>query len=98
MRAHLAPLAALLLAVSLAADPVRLRSKANGNIIDAEVVEVTPDNLAFRLVGGERLYILPVAAIRRDPSGGGVRVAQAALLLERSEFGPDRRGTAVEPG
>lgn len=56
MRAHLAPLAALLLAVSLAADPVRLRSKANGNIIDAEVVEVSRDTLAFRLAGGERLY------------------------------------------
>lgn len=56
MRATLAPLVALLLAASLAADPVRLRSKANGNIIEAEVVEVAADKLAFRLKGGERVY------------------------------------------
>ncbi len=56
MRAFLAPLAALLVAASAVADSVRLRSKANGNIIEAEVVEVTAENLAFRLAGGERLY------------------------------------------
>jgi len=56
MRALLAPLVAVLLATSLAADPVRLRSKANGNIIEAEIVEVGADKLAFRLAGGERVY------------------------------------------
>ncbi len=56
MRALPASLVALLLAAALAADPVRLRSKSNGNIIEAEVVEVAADKLAFRLKGGERVY------------------------------------------
>ena len=79
MRAHLAPLVALLLAVSLAADPVRLRSKANGNIIDAEVVEVTPDNLAFRLAGGERLYTVAWDTLDLD----WIRENSPALWNER---------------
>ena len=56
MRAFLASLAALVLAASLAAEPIRLRSKSNGNIIEAEIVEVAADKLAFRLAGGERVY------------------------------------------
>lgn len=56
MRAPLLLLAALGLAADALAATVRLRSKANGNIIDAEVVEVTLEKVAFRLPGGERLY------------------------------------------
>jgi hypothetical protein len=56
MRALILLLAALGLAVDTLAATVRLRSKANGNIIEAEIIEVTVEKVSFRLAGGERLY------------------------------------------
>ena len=56
MRVLFAPLAALILAASLTAGPVRLRSLTNGNIIEVEVIEVRAESVSFRLVDGQRTY------------------------------------------
>lgn len=48
----------LLVAASASSATVRLRHAANGNIIEAEVVEVAADKLSFRLAGGERVYVV----------------------------------------
>jgi len=95
MRALLPLLVALGLAVDTLAATVRLRSKANGNIIEAEVVEVTVEKVAFRLPGGERLYdveweSLDADWIRRNSPG---LWAERELLLRPAE---DKAGKSKE--
>lgn len=92
MRALIAPLALLLAAADALAATVRLRSKANGNIIEAEVVEVGVEKLAFRLPGGERLYTaewdsLDTDWIRRNSPA---LWAERELLLKPAETAPQK--------
>lgn len=89
MRALALLLAALLPASALAAT-VRLRDKANGNIVEVEVVEVQVDKLAFRLPGGERVYTkewdsLDTAWIRRNSPA---LWAERELLLKPADEKP----------
>jgi hypothetical protein len=99
MRAQFAPLVALLLAACLAADPVRLRSKANGNIIEAEVVEVTAENLAFRLVGGERLYTVGWDTLDLDwiKDNSPALWNERQLLLKPAEPEKPKEDPAADP-
>ncbi|MFN7340333.1 MAG: hypothetical protein ACK5VI_04535 [Opitutia bacterium] len=87
MRAPVLLLVALVMAADALAATVRLRSKANGNIIEAEIVEVTLEKVAFRLPGGERLYdadweSLDTEWIRRNSPG---LWAERELLLKPAE-------------
>jgi hypothetical protein len=96
MRALLLLSAALGLAADTLAATVRLRSKANGNIIEAEVVEVALDKVAFRLPGGERLYTvewesLDTEWIRRNSPA---LWAERELLLKPEE---DKPAKPAEP-
>lgn len=89
MRALLA-LSAALLAAAAPAGTVQLRDKANGNIIDVEVVEVRVDQVSFRLPGGERVYAKPwddldTAWIRRHSPAVW---AERELLLKPAEEKP----------
>lgn len=100
MRALIPLLAALGLAADTLAATVRLRSKANGNIIEAEVVEVTLDKVAFRLAGGDRLYdvewdSLDTDWIRRNSPG---LWAERELLLKPAETPPEKpKDEAADP-
>lgn len=92
MRALIAPLALLLAAADALAATVRLRSKANGNIIEAEVVEVGVEKLAFRLPGGDRVYTaewdsLDTDWIRRNSPA---LWAERELLLKPADTTPDK--------
>jgi hypothetical protein len=91
---HRLPAVILLLVASLAdAATVRLRSKANGNIIEAEVIEVTIEKVSFRLAGGERLYSadwesLDADWIRRNSPS---LWAERELLLKPAEDQPKEK-------
>lgn len=92
MRALIAPLALLLAAADVLAATVRLRNKANGNIIEAEVVEVGVEKLAFRLPGGDRVYTaewdsLDTDWIRRNSPS---LWAERELLLKPAETTPEK--------
>ena len=89
MRAIVALSAGLLASVASAAS-VQLRDKANGNIIDVEIVEVRAEQVAFRLPGGERVYTkdwddLDAAWIRRHSPA---LWAERQLLLKPAEEKP----------
>lgn len=100
MRALIAPLALLLAAADALAATVRLRSKANGNIIEAEVVEVGVEKLAFRLPGGDRVYTadwdsLDTDWIRRNSPS---LWAERELLLKPAETKPEKpREESADP-
>jgi len=100
MRALLSLLAALGLAADTLAATVRLRSKANGNIIDAEVVEVTLEKVAFRLAGGERLYEVEWESLDTDwiRRNSPALWAERELLLKPAEPRPEKpKDAAADP-
>jgi hypothetical protein len=46
----------------------------------------------------KQLHVEAVAAIGRDPAGGGVRMGEKALVLQAGELGPHGRGAPGDVG
>lgn len=100
MRAFLLLLAALGAAADLLGATVRLRDKANGNIIEAQVVEIGVEKLSFRLPGGERLYEVPWESLDTEwIQRNSPRLwAERELLLKPAEKPAEKpRDEAADP-